>query len=212
LKDALRGARQRWGSSRMKRRLWNREFANGRWASIESTPGDAVYGFVEKYGHGGDILDLGCGSGNTGCELNPESYAHYTGVDISDVAVEKARQKSQSCQRGQKNRYVQADISAYAPEERYDVILFRESIYYIPRGRIKATLERYSRHLKEDGVFVVRLYGGEIAEDLRKIIEAGFRMVEHSRSDVQGPVVLVFCAPSDAQNLGTRWQESKRVA
>src|SRR3989442_5532893 len=131
MKNILRGARQRWGTAQMKAGLWNREFANGSWDLIESTSGDPIYGFIEKYSHGGSILDLGCGSGNTGCELNADKYSSYLGVDISDVALERARQRSKASHRDQKNHYYQSEITSYAPSQKYDVILFRESIYYI---------------------------------------------------------------------------------
>jgi SAM-dependent methyltransferase len=188
----VRGFRQVWGTSRIKQKLWNKEFAEGRWDFIENTANDIVYRFVEKYSRNGSILDLGCGSGNTGCELNENSYQEYTGLDISDVAVEKAKCRSESYQRGKKNRYAQSDISAYIPVTRFDVILFRESIYYIPRGRIKATLERYSRYLKEGGVLIVRCHDPSVAKDLLRLIDRGFGIVEQHSSDPSGPVVLIF--------------------
>ena len=194
IKSAFRGVKQRWGSSRIKQRIWNQEFASGRWDSIERTPGDLVYSYVEKYCRGGSILDLGCGSGNTGCELNVNSYEKYTGIDISDIALEKARLRSESCQRSGKNRYAQADIAAYVPDMKYDVILFRESIYYIPRRQIRGTLERYSRFLNENGVLIIRWHDEMVAQELLKLIGSSFQIVERHFSADAGPVVLVFRA------------------
>ena len=192
IRNVLRGLRQVWGTSRVKQRLWDKEFAEGRWDFIESTGGDVIYPFIEKYARNGSILDLGCGSGNTGCELNADSYKEYTGVDISDVALEKARFRSKNCQRGEKNRYGRSDISAYIPDAKYDVILFRESIYYIPRTRIKPTLERYSRYLKEGGVLIVRWHDRSVAQDLLKLIRSRFIIIENYSPEPSGPVVLIF--------------------
>ena len=201
IKGALRGATQRWGTSKMKRGLWNKEFTVGRWESLECSANDSVYPYVEKYCCGGDILDLGCGSGNTGCELNPRSYENYVGVDISDVALEKARRRSETCQRGKKNQYVQSCISAYVPDAKYNVILFRESIYYIPRRQIMATFERYSGYLKEEGVLIVRWHDKAVAEDLLKLISGAFKVVEQFSSADSGPVVLIFRPRAGMQNL-----------
>jgi SAM-dependent methyltransferase len=192
VKNAWRGAVQRWGFPSMKRRLWNQEFATGRWDAIERTPGDMVYPFVEKYCRGGSLLDLGCGSGNTGCELAANSYEEYTGVDISDVAIEKARLKSQECQRGQKNHYIQADISSYVPAKTYDAILFRESIYYLPRTQINATLERYSRCLTGNGVIIIRWHARNVAEGQLKLIGGHLKTIEYYSPDPAGPVVVIF--------------------
>lgn len=144
--------------------LWNREFSEGRWNFIEKTPGDVVYAYVEKYCRHGSILDLGCGSGNTGCELDRDSYEDYVGVDISDVAVQKAKRRSKRSGRWQKNSYFQGDIAAFRPKKQVDVILFRESIYYIPRSRISAVLERYAGYLKAGGVEIVRWHEAKGAE------------------------------------------------
>src|SRR5208282_1696992 len=153
-KNFIRGRVQKWGWAGLKGRLWDREFAEGRWDFIEKTAGDPVYQCVGNYCKHGRILDLGCGSGNTGCELDDNAYHDYTGVDISEVALATARQRSNELQRAGKNRYFQSDILSYAPDQTYDVILFRESIYYVPEGRIKGMLERYSNYLKPDGVFI----------------------------------------------------------
>jgi len=176
----------------LKRRLWNREFAAGRWDFIERTPGDPVYQCVEKHCKQGSILDLGCGSGNTGCELDVKAYHDYTGVDISEVALKKARQRSAAVQRAGRNRYVQSDILTYVPDRSYDVILFRESIYYIPQGRIKGLLNRYSNYLKPGGVFIVRWHDSGSGQRIPEVVGAGYKVLEQQLLSPTGPVIFVF--------------------
>jgi len=192
VKNALRGARQRWGSSRMKRRLWNREFATGRWDFIEDTSGDLIYQFIEKHCRNGSILDLGCGSGNTGCELNADRYGEYTGVDISDVAIEKANRRSAANHRDSKNHYQQADITTYTPSRKYRVILFRESLYYIPHLKIRSVLDHYSGFLEKDGVFIVRWHNRRQGEIVLDILRDAYQLVEPYDPTVPGPMVIVF--------------------
>ncbi len=57
----------------------------------------------------------------------------------------------------ERNRYVQSEMFSYVPTQQYDVILFRDSIYHVSRGKIKAMLARYSKYLKEGGIFIVRM-------------------------------------------------------
>src|SRR5882672_10957138 len=156
IRNILRALLQGYGTESLKRRLWNVEFARGRWDCLDRTPGDCVYPYVEKYAKKGSILDLGCGSGSTGNELDPTTYQDYTGVDISDVAIEKAKKKTEENSRGDRNGYFQSDLFSYVPTTRYDVILFRDSIYYVPLRNVIPMLSRYSNHLKESGVFIVR--------------------------------------------------------
>lgn len=149
---------QSYGPENIKRYLWNREFLVGRWNCLDKTAGDCIYAYIEKYARHGSILDLGCGSGNTAAELASDSYAEYVGVDISDVAVEKATIRGVETGSHGKTTYVQADISAYEPSHLFDLILFRDSLYYIPRPRIAPMLQRYAGFLSPGGCFVVRMW------------------------------------------------------
>jgi SAM-dependent methyltransferase len=189
-----RGLTQSWGTDGMKRKLWNKEFAEGRWEFIENTSGDIIYPYIERYCNNGSILDLGCGSGNTGCELAFDKYREYMGVDISDVALQKATERSKDCNRAGKNRYEQSDITTYTPAQKYDLILFRESIYYVPRFKIKATLDRYVPFLKDDGVLIIRWHDRKAGEDILGLLGDSYRIIETNPAGDAGPMVVVFRA------------------
>jgi SAM-dependent methyltransferase len=193
MSNILRAILQAHGARRMKKLLWDSEFSRGRWDCLETTPGDCVYPYVEKYANGGSILDVGCGSGNSGNELDPSAYRHYTGVDISGVAIERARRRTSENGRGAKNCYVQSDMLSYVPSQRYDVVLFRDSIYYLPYGKIKAVLDRYSKYLREHGVFIVRMdeSGGKYTA-IEHTIESNFDVVERYSAELTKVAVFVF--------------------
>lgn len=192
LRNVWRGILQARGSSWMKRTLWNREFSEGRWDSLAETPGDCVYRYVEKYAQNGNVLDLGCGSGNTGNELNYSTYQSYTGVDISDVAIQKAVTRSELSGRILKNRYIQSDITTYRPQGTYRVILFRESLNYVPHMNIIGMLQRYHECLDDRGVFVVRLYDRHKYQVILKLIRANFCVLEEFLPEDMSTVVVVF--------------------
>jgi SAM-dependent methyltransferase len=179
----------------MKRALWNREFAGGRWSCLDDTRGDCLYPYVEKHARNRNILDLGCGSGNTGIELGEGAYQHYTGVDISDAAIEQAKKRTEDNRRANKNSYFQSDILSYVPTQQYEVILFREAIYYLPQAKIKSMLDRYSKSLNESGVFIVRMLGTTgRGKQIIDIIESDFEVVDKYLSN-QTPTttaVIVF--------------------
>jgi glycosyltransferase involved in cell wall biosynthesis len=169
---------KKWGSPATKKAIWDGEFARGQWDYLDHTAGDLIYAYLHKYSKHGSILDLGCGSSNTGNEIDVSAYRHYTGVDISEKAIEKAHARTLG-DRKSKNEYVCADLTLYVPKMRYDVILFRESIFYIPVSRIKGVLERYAPSLTPGGVFIVRMcdrrkYGGivQVIGSCREVIEA----------------------------------------
>src|SRR2546423_15542861 len=79
--------RKNWGPCATKKAIWDAEFARGQWDYLEHTTGDLIYPYLEKYSNNGTVLDLGCGSSNTGNELDASKYRSYTGVDISETAI-----------------------------------------------------------------------------------------------------------------------------
>ena len=91
-----------------------------------------------------------------------------------------------------KNRFFQSDVSSYVPSQQFDVILFRDSIYYVTRPNIRPTLERYSKYLKPSGVFIVRMDGGNKRGSIVDIIESNFNLLEKRVHEQPDAVVLVF--------------------
>ena len=193
-----RNALASYGPSFIKKALWNSEYAAGGWEFNDNTEGDCIYPNLEKYARKGNILDIGCGSGNTANELSMDAYGSYVGVDIAEVALEKARQWSERTGRGSKNSFVQADFLKYVPEGRFDIILFRESLYLVPLGEVKKVLDRYSEYLSDRGLFVVRICTSRNNETkhrptaMVRAIETGFDIIEKHQYGEMGPTVIVF--------------------
>jgi SAM-dependent methyltransferase len=190
-----------YAPSSIKKLIWDKDFSGNKWDFIDNTMGDCVYPFLEKYAHNGDILDLGCGPGNTANELDAGAYKTYIGVDISEVALAKAVKRTQENGRADKNGFVCSDFLGYTPSRDFDIILFRESMYHVPYGQVLEILEKYSKHLKSGGVFIVRLYAGdnksgEIKTRVTRkmdLIKGEFDVVESRQFDTHGlPNVMVF--------------------
>ncbi len=197
----VRGFLMSYAPSGIKKRLWDKDFSSGKWDFIDNTSGDCVYSHLEKYAQGGDLLDLGCGPGNTANELSANAYRSYIGVDISEAALAKAVKRTAENGRSDKNSFVCSDFLGYKPTKEFDIILFRESMYHIPYGQVLEILEKYSKSLKKGGVFVVRLYAGDHRPGkikhrvIRKLdlIKREFDIVESREYDTRAlPTVLVF--------------------
>ena len=86
---------KKWGTARIKKLIWDKEFSSGQWSYINSTGEDIIYHYIEKYSNNGTILDIGCGAGNTGNELSINKYEKYAGLDISQNAVNNDILRSQ---------------------------------------------------------------------------------------------------------------------
>jgi SAM-dependent methyltransferase len=196
-----RGFIMSYGPSGIKKRLWDEEFSGTKWDFINNTAGDCVYPYLEKYAKNGNILDLGCGPGNTANELDGGVYESYIGVDISEAALAKAMKRTQENGRTDKNSFVNSDFLGYAPDREFDIILFRESMYHVPYGQVLPILNKFSKNLKSNGVFIVRLYAGEHQSGVIKkrvtakldLIKREFDIVESRQFDLPAlPNVVVF--------------------
>lgn len=197
----VRGFVMSYGPSGMKKKLWDQEFSSTKWDFIDNTAGDCVYPYLEKYARNGDILDLGCGPGNTANELAANVYQSYIGVDISEAALAKAVKRSKENGRETKNSFVNSDFLSYDPSRNFDIILFRESMYHVPFGQVLPILNKFSKNLKSTGVFIVRLYAGDERPGVIKtrvtskmdLIRDHFDIVESRQFDLPAlPNVLVF--------------------
>ena len=189
------------GPSKVKKALWDQEFSSTKWDFMDDTSADCIYPHLERHSRGGDVLDLGCGPGNTANELAATAYTCYVGVDISEAALMKAVKRTRDNGREDKNSFVCSDFLGYRPTQDFDVILFRESLYHVPYRQVLPILEKYSKHLKKDGVFIVRLYAGDIqtrktkfrVTDKLDLIKREFDIVESCQYEKPGiPTVLVF--------------------
>jgi chemotaxis methyl-accepting protein methylase len=87
-----------------------------------------------------------------------------------------------------------ADILRYVPDQKYDVILFRESIYYIWKPRIRQVLTRYTDYLTPEGVLVVDM--GKTATrkwpGILKLIERNFKVIVSNVGTQADPLIIVF--------------------
>lgn len=199
MQNILRALVQQYAPKSAKKYLWDHEFSSGRWNFLDKIGDERGHPQIEKYAAKGHILDLGCGSGTTSVELDATAYISYTGVDISNVAVEKAKIRAQEAGRESRNAYHQSDIFTYIPQRKYEVILFGDSIYYFPHNQVHLLLMRYSKYLASDGVFLVRMFDangkhGRILE----IIESHYQVCEKEllKKDSAEACIIAF-RPSD---------------
>ena len=196
----MQGFLKSYGPSHIKKVLWDREFSRTKWDFIDDTAGDCVYPFLEKYARNGTILDLGCGPGNTANELAENAYQSYVGVDISQAALDKATKRTKKNGREGKNTFARSDFLGFMPSHKFDVILFRESMYHVPFGQVKLMLDRYSTYLKDDAVFIVRMYKSDSKTGVVKnrvkakmeLIEREFEVLEKSEFGESKATVIVF--------------------
>ena len=180
----------RFCGSNLRSRSFDEIYKNGRWINTEEHYTKGVHKelveLVEKYARQGRILDMGCGTGALGVSLNPNTYESYQGVDISTKAIEFAKKEENT-----KIHYEIGEIKNYVSKKNFDLIVFKESLYYVPFFR-KKLLNKYAKNLRPDGLFIVTIIQHERFARLANMIRKNFNIIEDRFFQSRDILLLVF--------------------
>lgn len=98
-------------------------------------------------------LDMGCGSGELTIGLARLGLRHVTGVDIMPRFIRAARRNAQAAGDAREVRFVCADLHAWDPPEKFDVVFSFDALEHIDNPR--AFMALMGRFLAPHGVAVV---------------------------------------------------------
>ncbi|RAR75470.1 class I SAM-dependent methyltransferase [Flavobacterium aciduliphilum] len=149
---------------------WNYKYSIGKWDFMDeenlrySKIVDLIKGCEFK---NLKILDLGCGYGSLNKYLKGVNYEFILGVDLSSNAISRAKKESFI-----NSKFIVSDIQQFTPEEKFDIIIFNEVLYYLD-DQMKI-LRRYSKYLNDGGYFIFSFYG--IREDLIQEISEEYQL------------------------------------
>lgn len=130
---------------------WDAEYAAGvldhYGAFVQQARYSALVGYLETLAPN-TILDVGCGVGLLRERVEHLAFKHFTGIDPSEIAIEKAT-----------NRGYDRTTFAVGTEpngERYDAIVCNEMLYYA--ADLDHLLEVLSRSLTDGGRLLTSVY------------------------------------------------------
>jgi SAM-dependent methyltransferase len=112
-------------------------------------------------GEAGDVLSLGCGAGHLDrifkrCGFR---FRSFTGIDISEGAIDRARMLADEIDLAPKIRYLAADLNHYElPPRSFDFIYFFQSLHHIEA--LEHVLAQCRLALRPEGLLMVNEYVG----------------------------------------------------
>ena len=135
---------------RISRDRWNHQYQSGRWSSLhqEEDRLEAVTGLLQARQKPLALLEIGCGDAVLFRKLPSGIYSRFTGADISDVAIASAKAFEQ-----EGVHFLVADMNTYQPSDRYDAVIFNESLYYAKEPL--QVLKRFESALLPEGRFII---------------------------------------------------------
>lgn len=105
---------------------------------------------IERIGPPGDVLELGCGNGVPAARLLIEAGYRVTGVDISPVQIERARQLVPAAE------FECADMTQLQfAEKRFSAIVSLYAIIHVPVAEQPGLLRKIRAWLKPGGILLI---------------------------------------------------------
>lgn len=116
------------------------------------------------------FLDLGCAGATMASKLGAK-FSAYHGIDISEVAIAKARENvARTSRPGLSCALEVSTLEAFQPPRRFDVIVFNEVLYYVPLRDLPGVLRKYTQCLEPEGLFVISMKNTEVARLVQQIL------------------------------------------
>jgi cyclopropane fatty-acyl-phospholipid synthase-like methyltransferase len=123
-------------------------------ATFESPELHWVEDLLVRLPDGSQVLDLGCGGGRTAAQTVAARH-RYTGVDLSAVQIERARERIPG------GRFLVADVSTLELEpESFDAVMSLFMFGHIPREEQTPLLARIQQWLKPGGLLLTTMGTG----------------------------------------------------
>src|ERR1041385_607075 len=158
---------ERLAGQRTAQARWDERWADpvfyGEYRVDELAHYSVLAGYAKELKPGGAVLDVGCGDGILRTHLHPGSFARYVGIDFPN-AIERAGKRT-----AERPSFVAADMRAFTTTDRFDVIVFNESLYYVddPIGELR----RYQQFMTGGAVFLVSMHRKAKSEDIWRRIQ-----------------------------------------
>lgn len=153
-----------------------RQYRRGRWDFLYNIEEIAhhmiILGYLPYFHQNPAILDVGCGEGRWFELLQASgSFQRYVGIDVSPTAVARARRKAADA----RSAFIEAPFEDWQTDERFDIIIFSESLYYAERPR--AVLQRYAGLLGRKGTLIVSIHEHFGHEEIWRRIAGDYHVI-----------------------------------
>jgi SAM-dependent methyltransferase len=162
----------RFGTKRLKSLAFDEKFRNGDWQFGEDSSGELAR-VVSNYANQGDLLIMGCGGAAILQHLESGRLASVLGIDIAKEAIRLA-----SRYQAPNIAFQESDMIRFKCPRLYNLILFSESLNYVPFFKRKSYLQELCKALKPDGCIVITIAQSRRYSGILSMIRRSFQVLE----------------------------------
>jgi 2-polyprenyl-3-methyl-5-hydroxy-6-metoxy-1,4-benzoquinol methylase len=176
----------RFGWQKLRGMAFDEKYRRGDWNFRAESTGELA-AVIRRYLRAGDLLIMGCGQAAILDGLEAAGLKSALGIDLSPEAIRLAGHFA-----SEKISFQLADMVAFQCPRPYDVILFSESLNYVPLAGQEQFLRRLGKSLKPGGVFVVTIAQAKRYADILEGVRRHFNILEDRPFSGSNRHLLVF--------------------
>lgn len=176
----------RFGPAKLRAMAFDEKYRQGDWRFSGDSTGELPV-VVRRYLRHGDLLVMGCGGASILDGLEADGLNSALGIDLSEEGIRLASHYA-----SKKISFQQADMTKFVCPRSYDVILFSESLNYVPLDGQAGLLSGLGASLKPGGVFVVTFAQSRRYHDMIESIRKHFTLLEDRNFPGSARHLLVF--------------------
>lgn len=159
---------------------WDSQYLRGVWDHMNDLNQlgrySIIIGYLKLFKLGGSILDVGCGDGLIQKKLATNDYSKYIGIDLSTEAIRRASKIA-----GENVQFISKDMEKYDTNEKFDAIIFNESVYYVGDSRVLNLLKKYKRYIKEDGIFIISMFQHKRSNNIWQTVDSIYSPIDGTK-------------------------------
>lgn len=178
----------RFGPRKLRSIAFDEKYRSGEWDFNSNSEVDLAVA-IQRYLRKGDLLIMGCGGASVLEGLEGSGLRSALGIDLSEEAVRIASRFASD-----KISFKVADMVTFECPRPYDIILFSESLYYVPATDQVDLLLRLSLYLKTGGVFIVTFAQAKRYVNLLERIREAFTVIEDHSFPNSTRHLIIFSA------------------
>jgi 2-polyprenyl-3-methyl-5-hydroxy-6-metoxy-1,4-benzoquinol methylase len=176
----------RFGWRKLRSLAFDEKYRRGDWNFGADGTGELDM-VIRHYLREGDLLIMGCGGASILKDLETSSLKSALGIDLSPEAIRLAGRFA-----SEKISFQLADMVTFQCPRPYDVVLFSESLNYVPVAGQESLLRRLAKSLKPNGVFVVTIAQSKRYADILEGIRQNFHVLEDRPFSSSSRQLIVF--------------------
>jgi len=120
------------------------------------------------------IVDVGCGTGILFSRLDSNTYTKYVGIDISRQAINQFDKI-----KNDKTKLLQSDLESFRSNEKFDIIIFCESLSYSKNPQ--KILNKYAKYLSKKGKIIISIFEEDRTVKFWEYIPRNFQLIDATK-------------------------------